>query len=148
MKNYICSGERITVTAPSGGLTSGDVYLLGHKICIVLNGADEGEAATLLTKGVVEVTKGTGAITQGTPVYWDVTNKVFTTTAQGNTFAGYAYADAASADTEFEMMLVESPAPTKVAVQAASTATTVAGTVADLNTLIAALKTAGLMATS
>lgn len=34
------------------------------------------------------------------PIYWDDTNKVFTTTLTGNTLAGYVYEAALSADAE------------------------------------------------
>lgn len=149
MKNYLCSGERINVTIPSGGLTGGDLYLLGSKVVVVVDGGIETDVVSAATEGVFTVPKETGAITIGQKLYLKAGAKTVTTVATDNAFAGYAYAAAGSSDATAQLLVVDNPASTIVIpVQAASTASTVAGAVADLNTLIASLKTAGLMASA
>ncbi len=98
MLNFIQRGLKIQVTAPEGGLNSGDLVKSGDKIFVVETGAVAGEIAVCLTEGVVEVAKANVAIGQGQLVYYDAANKVITTVSANNTFAGYAFSAAAAAD--------------------------------------------------
>jgi len=146
MKNYLCSGERIDITVPAGGLTSGQVYLLGSKVVVMVTGGVETDVCEAATEGVFTVPKATGAVTIAQRLFWDDTAKKLTTVAKGNTLAGYAFKAADSADATVQLLLTDNTSTfPQVANQAASVASTVAATVTDLNTLIAALKTAGLM---
>jgi len=147
MQNYICDGERITVVA-GAAVTSGDLIFVGAKAAVVVTSAAIGATFAAQTEGVFELAKAAGAITQGQLLYFDATNKVLTTTSGANIFVGYAYKAALSADVTVQCCIVDNPDsnPVVLPVQAASTATDVAGLKADFNTLLASLKTAGLMA--
>lgn len=105
---YIYKGETIDYTNPSdeNAIGAGDVIVLGTKARIAIAACDippSGVGAVHVI-GVFKLPKGTGAITQGTAVYWD--GEKITTTSSSNTPAGYAAAPAASGDTEIEVKLV------------------------------------------
>lgn len=145
MQNYICEGERIQVTAPSGGITSGNVVLVGAKVTVAITSAIEGKIAVCQTEGVFELPKATGAITKGDALYFDESENELTKTSTGNALAGYAFTSALSGDTTVQISLCCGVASVAGTV-AASTASTTGGVVADLNLVIAALKAAGIMA--
>jgi predicted RecA/RadA family phage recombinase len=107
MENYICEGDRIQNTAPAGGITSGDLHLIGSKVAVAMTTAAEGETYVSMTEGVFEVPKATGAITIGAKVYFDSTAKNVTTTASGNTLVGWAYTAAASGDATVQISINE-----------------------------------------
>ena len=91
MKNYISEGDVLTMIAPSGGVVSGQPYLIGSAFGIAAAAAAQGEEFEMLTEGVFDVTKaGSQAWTQGAAVFWDNTARNFTTTASGNTRVGVA----------------------------------------------------------
>lgn len=99
MKNFIATGDSIDVAAPSGGLVSGNFYLVGKLGGVCARSGAQGESVALKRYGVFTLPKATGAAwTQGDQLYWDNTNKVFTKTSSGNTIWGMAAADAASGD--------------------------------------------------
>lgn len=97
-QNYINSGERFEVTAPSAGITSGQAVLIGAILGVALTSATVGEKAVVAVTGVYEIPKAAGSVSQGAALYWDAGNSRLTTTAEGNTLAGYAY-EASSAST-------------------------------------------------
>lgn len=93
MNNFVQRGDVITLTAPSGGVVSGGVYLIGG--LLVVAAADVAQTLPFEGKvtGVFDVTKvGSQAWTEGAKVYWDNGNTRFTTTSGGNTLAGVAVA--------------------------------------------------------
>jgi predicted RecA/RadA family phage recombinase len=99
MKTQINQGKAIEVTTPGGGYISGQVVKVGSLIGISSNTYVSGDTAVIWLLGTHFIAKTTGqAWTAGALLYWDNTNSLFTTTASGNTLAGYVYADAASAD--------------------------------------------------
>lgn len=98
-RNFVQPGSTITLTAPSGGVVSGTVYLIGTLLVV----AQMSVAQTLpfegKVTGVFDLPKATGqAWTEGAKVYWDNTAKNFTTTSTSNTLAGVAVAAALTAD--------------------------------------------------
>ena len=96
MRNYVQEGDTIVATVPAGGVTSGQFILIGAVGGVAVNNYAAGESGVFNAGGVYELPKASsGAITQGAKLYWDNTNKVFTTTASGNTFMGYAWEAAA-----------------------------------------------------
>ena len=97
MKNYICTGERMQVILAAIA-AAGDVLVIGDKVCIAMTGGVIGDTIVVMNEGVFEIAKSVGAITQGQKLYFDATALEITTTAAGNTFAGYGYTAAASAD--------------------------------------------------
>lgn len=107
-QNFVQAGEVIEVTAPSGGYTSGKGVLVGSIVGVALNTAAQNATCEVALCGVWTVDKaGSQAWSQGDKIYWDDTAKNFTTTSSGNTFAGYAFVAAQSADTTGQVKLVQ-----------------------------------------
>jgi predicted RecA/RadA family phage recombinase len=76
MKNFIQRGDIITVTAPTGGVTSGQGMLVGNLFGVAATTAAEGESVEIATVGVYELPKLMSAvIAAGDRVAWDVTAK-------------------------------------------------------------------------
>lgn len=73
MKNFVQISEIVTRTAPSGGIEAGEGRLLGDEFHIAQTSADEGEAYSALTVGIVTLPVADGQIFAGVgaPVYWD-----------------------------------------------------------------------------
>lgn len=105
MKNFICDGKRMPIVAPEGGVVSGTAYLVGTKVCVAFDTAAAGATVVVVTEGVFELPKATGALTQGAKVYWDDTAKDFTATATSNTLAGYVFVAAASGDATVQILI-------------------------------------------
>ena len=154
MQNYICDGERMVVTL-SAPANSGDVIVIGTKIAIALNSGNIGDNIAVMNEGVFELAKAVGAITQGQVLYFDDTNNVITTVAQGNLFIGYAYIPAANADATVQVLVVDNPptgpanniAPVSVAnaTDLPSTLTLVNQLKTTVNGILTALKSIDLM---
>lgn len=98
MKNYIQPGEVIDWTNGTGAaLASGSGVLIGSRLGVAVTDIANGATGSVRVRGVVELPKlGTDVVAQGALLYWDSTNKRLTTTASGNTLAGYATAAAGS----------------------------------------------------
>lgn len=107
MKNFIANGESLQIAAPSGGVIGGAIFKAGSLIGVIVASAAEGELFTLKIKGAYSgLPKAAGAAwAVGDMLYWDATNSVLTKTATSNTFAGYAYTDALSADVVGDILL-------------------------------------------
>ena len=101
-KNYVYSGDRITLAAPYvGGVTSGQGVLVGGIFGVAAyDQLTQGGNVEAVTEGVFDLTKEPGmAIAQGARVFWDTVNRRVTTTSNGNFPIGAATAAAAGADT-------------------------------------------------
>lgn len=106
MKNFIQKGESLSLTAPAGGVVGGKGYLIGSLFVVAGQTAVAGAGFTGYVVDVFDLDKvAATAITTGTKVYWDATNRVVTPTATGNTLIGAAVADAASADATVRVRL-------------------------------------------
>lgn len=105
MKNLVREGSTITITGPSGGLTSGQAYLAGTILVVALTAIAEGATGDAAAEGVFALPKDSGAITQGALVYWNATNSNLTTTASGNTLVGVCWTAAASGDATVDLKL-------------------------------------------
>lgn len=91
MKNYAKSGDLLTLTAPTGGVTSGLTYKIGVAIVIATATVAAGQPFVGKTTGEIDIPAATAqAWTEGALVYWDDVAKVYTTTAATNQKAGYA----------------------------------------------------------
>lgn len=95
MKNYVQSGDLITVAAPAA-VASGDIVRAGSLIGIAAGAAASGADLVLQLTGVFDLPKATGAITLGAVVYHDAATGDVTTTASGNVKLGVAIAPAGS----------------------------------------------------
>lgn len=90
MKNFIATGDNVTVAAPYA-VSSGGGALVGSLFGVAVNDAENAAEVVLSTRGIYELAKaGSQAWTVGAKVYWDNTNKVCTTSASGNTLIGVA----------------------------------------------------------
>lgn len=76
MKNFLETGKIMTYTAPAGGVTSGNGYLIGGLFVVAQASVGAGLPFEGVTEGVFTLTKATGegALVEGQPVYWDVAN--------------------------------------------------------------------------
>ena len=106
MKTYIAPGHSITITAPSGGVTSGQGVLIGTLFGIAQADAAEATEAEILTAGVVEIGKTSALqIDVGDRLFWDATNKVVNKTATAQVCVGIAVAAAANPSATVKMKL-------------------------------------------
>ncbi len=107
--NYIQPGRTLTVTAPTGGVASGDGVLVGQLFGVAQHDAAEADELELLTEGVVELAKATPlAIAAGDRLFWDATNKRLDKTATAQVCVGLAVLAAADADATVRLKLVAS----------------------------------------
>jgi predicted RecA/RadA family phage recombinase len=91
MTNYIQPGDSITLAAPSGGVVTGGVYVIGQLLVVATTTAAQTIPFVGKTTGCFSVTKvGSQAWTAGAIVYYDEGNARFTTTATGAFRAGVA----------------------------------------------------------
>lgn len=106
MKTQLNKGKAIEITTPSGGYASGQPVKVGSLVGISSNTYLQNDTAVIWLLGTHLVAKTAAqAWTAGALLYWDATASSFTTTSTSNTLAGYAYADAASADTTGYILL-------------------------------------------
>lgn len=90
MKNFVQIGDVLDYTAGSA-IASGAVVVMGVRIGIAVANIASGDVGPVRVKGVVELAKlSTDTPAQGALLYWDAANSRLTTTAGGNTLAGYA----------------------------------------------------------
>jgi len=116
-KTYVKSGHELTYTAPTGGVSAGDVVerLSGSsgRVGIVQVDAAAGADTTLALTGVHEVSKESGTDddwADGEAVYYDSGNSEFTTVASGNTLAGTSFGDWGASATTGQILLNDTPA--------------------------------------
>lgn len=97
-KNYIQEGMDITVPAPSGGVTSGSVVVIGRLVGVAAETAAVGVPVTLSRTGVFTLPKTSAqAWTVGQAINWDASTGVATTaTTTGFIPIGFAAAVAAN----------------------------------------------------
>lgn len=94
MNNYVQPGRVLDLVAPAGGVVGGKTYKIGSIIAIATTTKPEGVPFAGLVEDVSDVDAKTAqAWATGVTIYWDDAAKVYTTTAGGNTKAGYAVAD-------------------------------------------------------
>ena len=76
MKTSIQHGDAITVTAPTGGVASGDGVIVGTLFGVAAFTTAEGEAVEIATRGVYVLPKNpTAVLAQGARVAWDASAK-------------------------------------------------------------------------
>src|SRR5512134_1094891 len=106
MKTYVQPGKSLTVTAPAGGVLSGQGVLIGTLFGIAQYDAVEGAEVEILTEGVVEIGKTSAlAIGVGDRLFWDDTNKVVNKTSTAQQQVGVAVAAAANPSATVKMLL-------------------------------------------
>lgn len=102
---FVQPGEVIDYTA-SANIASGQVVLMGARIGVALKAIANGETGPMQVTGVFNIAKlSTDNMAQGALLYWDNTNSRLTTTASGNTLAGFAAAAAAATTTSVNIKI-------------------------------------------
>lgn len=96
-KNFIQSGDTLTVPAPAA-VASGGVVIAGAIIGIAQGDADSGAPVDVACGGVWQLPKvaADAMAGVGVVVYWNSTSKLATVTASGNTKLGVAVEAAAA----------------------------------------------------
>lgn len=100
MDNYKHSGRTMEFTAPSGGLTSGQVYKVQDTVGVVVADTAYGDTAVMNLDGVYSVPKAAVAFTKGARIWWDNSALAATTATGSNTLIGVADETVASGVTE------------------------------------------------
>ncbi len=104
MRNYIQPGNSLDLTAPAGGLKSGQAVVIGALFGIAAKDATEGAKVTLAVDGVFTLPKATGSsLGEGQKAYW--TGTEVSGTATGNTLIGHVVEAADTAATETKVRL-------------------------------------------
>lgn len=104
MKNFIQQGNNLDLTAPSGGVVSGNAYLVGSLFGVAAVSASDGDTFALSVTGCYTLPKATGAaLSEGQKAYW--TGAEISGTASGNTLIGHVIEAAASASLEVKIRL-------------------------------------------
>ena len=97
MKNYIQRGDTVEVTAPYDVASGGGCQVGAGLFGVAVNAAASGAAVQLKRGGVFTHAKTSAqAWSVGDLIYWDNTNKVFTSSSSGNLLVGIALAAAAN----------------------------------------------------
>lgn len=107
MRNYVGSGDRVTLTAPAGGVLTGVGYVIGTIFCVAVDSQPVGRPFSGVRNGIVSLPKPTAtAITEGQRLWWDNTAKrVETSSLAGRFLIGAAGAAAAANATTVEVCL-------------------------------------------
>lgn len=104
MKNFIQQGNTIDLTAPAGGLVSGQGHLFGALFGVAATDIPAGTKGAVSVVGVYSLPKVAGvALTEGEAVYWD--GDKITATAADNAPIGHVVDAAASAATSASVRL-------------------------------------------
>lgn len=74
-KNFVQKGDVVTVTSPSGGVSSGDPVMIGTLFGVATHDAAEDADLELAVEGVWDIPGDTNlVISAGDRVFWDSTN--------------------------------------------------------------------------
>lgn len=97
------NGDVLDYTAGSA-ISAGQVLVIGVRIGVALTAIANGATGAVAVEGVFEIAKlSSDTMAQGALVYWDNANSRMTTTAGGNTLAGYAFRAAGNGATTVEV---------------------------------------------
>ncbi len=93
--NYVKEGDVLDYQNGGSAVAAGAVVLVGKRIGIAIANIAANAKGAVGVTGVWTIAKlGTDVIAQGDLLYWDSANSRLTSTASGNTLAGYADAAA------------------------------------------------------
>jgi predicted RecA/RadA family phage recombinase len=80
MRNFVQDGDVLTLTAPSGGVVAGQLYVIGNIPVVATHDAAVGAPFTGMTSGVFDLAKvGSQAWTVGARINWNAATGVATT---------------------------------------------------------------------
>ncbi|MDK2124153.1 DUF2190 family protein [Parachitinimonas caeni] len=104
-RNFVKSGQVMDVRA-SSPIRSGEVVVLGKRLGVALGDIAVNQLGAVQMQGVFLLPKNPAdAVSQGDLLYWNASNRQLTSTASGNTLAGYAFAPAAAGSSSAELCL-------------------------------------------
>lgn len=86
--NSVQRGDVVTVTAPSGGVVSGALVVVGRIVGVAMTTAAQGDPVEVATQGVFTLVKGATVTSPGGPVYHS--SGTVTPTASTNKEVGIA----------------------------------------------------------
>lgn len=110
--NRLSTAEVLELTAPSGGVVSGTLKLIGSLLVVPLVSAAEGVKFACMDTGVWLLPKTTGvAWTEGAKLYWNAGTSKFSTVGADGPLMGIAMVDAASGDATGYVKLQGGAAP-------------------------------------
>lgn len=158
MTNYVQAGEIMEYANGGTAISSGDTVVIGNRVGVAITdiAATTGTGSVALT-GVYSMAKDPDeAFSQGDLLFYDSSDDTYTKTATGNKHAGVAFEAAASDATTCKVLLTPLPKQATVIAAVATADGSDAATTQALanalkashNSVIAALKAAGLMANS
>lgn len=107
LTNFVHKGDTIDYT-PTADVAVGDVVVLGELVGVANRNIPANTRGGLAVTGVFDFPKASGtstAITVGSNVYWDATNKQATTTSTNNKLIGKTVLAAADADATVRVRL-------------------------------------------
>ncbi|CAN1564419.1 COG5471 Uncharacterized conserved protein [Caulobacteraceae bacterium] len=106
MRNFVGSGDRVTLTAPASGVTGGVGYVIGAMFVVAIADAAVGVRFVGQREGIVSLPKPAGVINEGVRLWWNNTTKqVATASAAGLFPLGTAAAAAVTGATTVEVAL-------------------------------------------
>ena len=113
--NHVQEGKKMNWTnGGAAAVVSGQAVVVGTLVGVAETGIAVGEVGVLVVAEVWSLPKATEAITQGAKLYWDANGNpvggvagsgCLTATATDNTYAGVAFAPAASGDATVDIKL-------------------------------------------
>jgi predicted RecA/RadA family phage recombinase len=106
--NFISEGDRVTVAAPSGGVTSGQLVLINSLFGVAQADAASGASVAIVTRGEFDALPKSTAVqvaAVGTVLYWDATSSRLTTTVGSNVRIGLATQAAVTATTTIRALI-------------------------------------------
>lgn len=108
MNYHYQDDDVITISAPAGGVVSGQFVQIGALHGFALDAAAEGAPVALMRKGrVLDAPKGNVAVTAGDPLYFDSVDKVFTNASPPDSDpVAVAVSDAVQAAATVDLVLV------------------------------------------
>lgn len=105
-KKFIQRGDVMDYANGATAITVDSVVVVGARVGVALADIPVNTVGPLAVSEVFSLPKKAGdTFAQGAPAYWDATNKQLTSTASGNTLAGYAFQAGAAADTSLAIKL-------------------------------------------
>lgn len=110
MQNFVQPGRNITVSAPAGGVLSGEGVLVGAVFGVAVTTAAESAPVEISTLGVFDLPKASGEEwALGDKAYWDAANKRATKTLVEGGWIGVAIAPAIASATAARVRLNHQP---------------------------------------
>ncbi len=101
---YVQKGDAIDYR-PAEAVAAGDVVIIADLVGIARLDIEAGNLGSLAVVGVFDIVKADGAIPSGSTVYWDAGAKKATTVSGSNHYLGKAIASAESGDETVRVLL-------------------------------------------